>query len=189
MDDANKGVTTEGAAPAPAQAVENAGAAAAKSPRELELEALLVKEREEKENYKQGLLRAKGKKSAKPIDLSDPVAAEEHVTQLVEDKLLEKKAEQEEKSGRDELEKLRLQVQEQDRIIKASRGTSAGGGSGSAPMNDPKPKNPNQYWTDEQRQELRDRGLNDAAITVAEDRARRGDFTSEQKNFLPTRTR
>jgi hypothetical protein len=194
VEDQSKVVPSAAAATSAEQAVETAGAAAAKSAREIELEAKLAdaesrvkKEAEEKENYKQGLLRAKNKKSAKPLDLSDPEAASEHINELVEDKILEKKAEEEAREEHDELERLRVRNAEMERVIKSGLNTSPTS-SGSAPVNDPKPRDLSQHWTDEQRQELRNRGMNDIQIKVAEDRARRGDFTSEQSNFLPTRT-
>jgi len=195
MDDANKGVKTEAVAPAAEQVVTDAGATAASEARVKELEAQLAakteearKAAEEKENYKQGLLRAKGKKSAKPVDLSDPVAADEHLNNLVEDKILERKAEDEARSERQELERLRQEKAELQRLLKAApAATATGGGSGSAPVNDPKPKDPNAYWTEEDKASLRKRGLTDAEIAIAENRARNKDYFSAQESFTKTK--
>lgn len=197
MDDANTGVKPDAVALAAAQVVTDAGATAALESRNKELEALLASKTEEarkatteKNNYKEGLLRAKNKKSAKPVDLSDPTLAEEHINSIVEDKILEKKAEEEASAEHDELERLRHQNAEMQRVIKASsNGSNLGGGSGSAPVNDPKPKDPNEYWTEEDKASLRARGMDDKTIAIAEDRARRKDYYSAQTNFVGTRDR
>lgn len=147
------GDTTPGAGKSSDTATEQAAKIA-------DLEARLAKETKDKEIYRSGLLAAKDLgKQAKRItseDLADPVKLETAIEAKIQEKELEAKAlkEAEQQVSRDEA--LRKENEELRRSLEAAQSAGYGGsaslGSGHNENSESKPAG---YWSDAQRNELR----------------------------------
>lgn len=173
------------------------GTPADQSAKIAELEARLAKEVKDKEIYRAGLLAAKNlggsKSKIKPEDLADPEKLDSAIEAKIQEKDLEQKALQEATAKAAEEERLRAENDELRRSLAAaqSAGYSASSvGSGHSENSESKPQG---YWSDAQRDELRQIYVSrnmytqeqiERMVTKAEEIARTKTATSDRKNDL-----
>ncbi len=125
-----------------------------------DLEARLAKESKDKEIYRSGLLAAKDLgKSAKRLSaevLADPEQLEKAIEAKIQDKELEQKAFQEAAQKSSQEETLKKENEELRRSLEAAQ-TAGYGGSASmgAGHNENSESKPTGYWSDGQKNELR----------------------------------
>ena len=163
-----------------------------------DLKAQLAKSESDKDVYRAGLLAAKqlGGKAKKltPEDLADPEKLESAIDAKIQDKELEKKALDEATQKVADSEALRLENEELKRSLEAAKTAGFQGGvSGGAGVNEHSETRPNTYWTDAQRNELRNmyvsRNLYTAEqiekmVKKAEEIARNKTATASRNNDL-----
>jgi hypothetical protein len=194
MADEKKTVEAE-VAVASTEVKPDAASASPFSPEELEQQldaerAARLKAERDRDNYRSGLLKAKGKKAK--LDLTDPDKAEEFIEETAQQKILEDKAKKEDEERSAELETLKKQNAELARALKAKQASTAisgGASAGSAPQASSEVKDPNAYWTQEQKDWLKkNKGFTDEQIARAEKLAREHTATGEQTSPFPKRT-
>ena len=138
-----------------------------------DLKARLEKEQQEKEIYRAGLLSAKdfSKKSRRITQdvMEDPDKLEEAINAKLQERELEEKARQEAEAKAAENARIIKENEELRRALDAKSAATQTGGSG---INEHSESKPQGYWSDAQRQTLR------------EIYASRGMYTSKQIDFM-----
>lgn len=138
-----------------------------------DLKARLEKEQQEKEIYRAGLLSAKdfSKKSRRITQdvMEDPDKLEEAINAKLQERELEEKARQEAEAKAAENARIIKENEELRRALDAKSAATQTGGSG---INEYSESKPQGYWSDAQRQTLR------------EIYASRGMYTSKQIDFM-----
>ncbi len=200
MEKSTKAVENAQTAAAGEQVVKDSGATAEAEKLRGELEAAKAERATEKaarekaerdrDNYREGLLRAKGKKKPE-VDVNDPDSIIKAVEEATEEKLLEAKAKEESERKSLENQSQSARIAELERALQAKQAaTSIAGGSsaGTAPAVGSEVKNPNAYWTEEQKNYLRTvKGFSDEQIARAENMARDNSGSLEHGSFVAPR--
>lgn len=193
MDNEVKAVESAQTAATEQQVVKDSGATAEaeKLRKDLEAErAARLKAESDRDNYREGLLRAKGKRKPE-LDVTDPEKVIEAVRETTQEVLLEEKAKQESESLAAARAKDQERIAELERALRAKQAsTSIAGGvsAGAAVMPSSEVKNPNAYWTDEQKAYLKNtKGFTDEMIARAEKLAREQSASLEHGSTVPPR--
>jgi hypothetical protein len=144
----------------------------------------------DRDNYREGLLRAKGKRKPE-LDLSDPEKVIEAVRETTKEEILEERAKKESENLSLERAKQQERIAELERALRAKEAsTSIAGGvsAGAANMQNSEVKDPNAYWTKEQKDYLRSvKGFTDDMIARAEKLAREQSASQEHGSTVAPR--
>jgi len=152
-------------------AVDDAEVRYAKLQQELsDMRAERDREQRDKENYRAGMLAAKGKLPPEDLDLSDPTQLSSFISKTVDDRVNATREKQKEQEIQDLLqtalrENKELKLSMKNRSNSISSGASSGG-TGQAPSVEVKTEL-QRYWSDEQIADFRRKGWSDEKIKKA----------------------
>ena len=134
----------------------------------------LEKVKRDRDNYRNATLHYKGKKEVEDLDLSDPEQMQAYINKTVEDRLLASRESQAENERNAYIQELARKNKELALALANKNVISSGASSGSGTQEKIQATSPDAYWSAEQIQYLKARGMTDEQIKKAAEHAKRG---------------